>query len=193
MLIQFKEQQIGNFIVPSFTLSEGELVVIKLPEGQDLFDMTRELNSILTNIGNTEVAVVDIPLKYAGHFLKLHSFLETLFPTTVGKWFRKNANQKNSVFNKVYNDFDWLTPKTKLIKIPRTPLRMISIYSTLSWTTNIVFDLVGVDPAGGQKIYAMVKEVVKNGGAAILYGRCYEFKNDCTLFIEAQPIASNQI
>jgi hypothetical protein len=62
----------------------------------------------------------------------------------------------------------------------------LTILATLSYTNRIVFDLSGQDPQGAEITYKIVKEAVKNGGAAILLDYVDNMKNDCSRYIELQ-------
>lgn len=69
--------------------------------------------------------------------------------------------------------------------LTNTQRRLVSLYSTLSHTHQIIFDLQGIDPSGGQQIYDAVKSVTAKGVTAILFDYCDEFKDDCTRFVKA--------
>ena len=129
------------------------------------------------------------PFKYAEH-IKERGFRSRLFPLTVGGYLVKHANKESSFFTKIYDD-PYITAKTKIETIPGNPRRKLAVYATLCWTNQIVFDLAGVDPQGGQEIYTTVKEVVDAGGAAILIDLCDEFKNDCNVFVRPQYVGAS--
>ncbi len=74
-----------------------------------------------------------------------------------------------------------------------TPKKLLSLYTTLSHTNNILFDVAGQDPVGAEKTYTIVKEVVQNGGSAILFDCFTRMKNDCTKYIELEWINKKQI
>lgn len=188
MIIDFKEQQIGNYIIPAFTLSAREIVVVRLPEGQAFFDLTIALNAFFSKTMQTQTTIITKPLVYVTHFYKYNKILGMLFPMTVGKWFRKNANKFNPVYKDIYNEIKWVTPETKINHLGGDNRRLLSLYTTLSHTNNIILDLVGVGPEGAIKIYALLKKIATDGGAIILYDRCDEFKNDCTYYIETKSI-----
>lgn len=187
MHIQFSEQLVGTFIIPAFTLSAGEIVVIKFPEGQPFFDMVSAMNRLLTRETISKNIIVTTPVRYAGH-LKYSTFFQLFFPMTVGKWLNKYANKSNHVYEDIFKEIEWLKPNTKVDSLAGTYRRLLSIYTALSWTNNIALDFAGVDPEGGKRIYTLMKKITGNGGSIILYDRYDEFKDDCTLFVKARVL-----
>ncbi|MFD1145489.1 hypothetical protein ACFQ4C_30465 [Larkinella insperata] len=183
MLINFREQRIDNFIIPSFTLSKGELVIIRLPNGPLFRPFVVVLTKLLTGKTQSDPVELIAPLRYVEHF-KESWFRHQFFPMTVGRYIAKYANQTNLLYKEVYA-IDQITPQMKVQNLAGTQRLQLSLYTTLSWTRDIVFDLAGIDPQGGQVIYHFVKEMVKAEGAAVLLDWTDEFKDDCTRFIPA--------
>jgi hypothetical protein len=60
----------------------------------------------------------------------------------------------------------------------------LSLYATLSNTNDIIFDLVGQRPKEAAIIYEIVKEIVNNGGSAIVLDNFQDLKDDCTRYVE---------
>jgi hypothetical protein len=185
-LLQFDEQVVNDFLIPSFTISQGEIVIIKLPNGPFFYPVTVALSNILTQQVFNDHVKFTSAFKYVEH-LKESRFRQRFFPISVGSYHKKYANPANPIYKKIY-ETSWITPKTKVKTLAGNPRKWLSLYTTLSWNNNIVFDLVAVDPQGGRDIYAFVKTMVNSGGAAILIDHFFEFKNDCTTFIEAEYI-----
>jgi len=183
MLIDFHDQTVGGFLIPSFTLSEGDIVVIQLPNGPYFYPLSRALIELFTGKTSNKNVQVFTPLSYAEH-VQERGLWYRLFPLTVGAWLDKTANQSSPFYKEIYK-IAWMKPKIKVSTLAGTVRRKLSIYSTLSWTKNIVFDLPGVDPQGGQEIYRIVKAVVQSGGAAILLDAYNEFESECATFIKA--------
>jgi len=186
MIVHFPAQVVSGFNIASFTLNKGEIVVIQFPNDPNFYpaelEMIRLLEAYHSKAGN-----VGTPLKYVEH-IKEKSVYWRFFALTVGAYQKKYANKANPVYKVIY-DIEWVTPKTKVRILTGTPRRKLSLYTALSNTNNIIFDLAGVDPTGGQEIFAFVKGVVKSGGSAILLDNYDEFKNDCTTFIKAEYVA----
>lgn len=184
MLLQFHQQAIDSFLIPSFSLRKCEIAIIQLPNGPFFRPVELALIDIITRKTVNEKIEVLSSFKYAEHF-KESWFRYHFFPVTVGNYLNKYANKANPVHKKIY-DMEWMTSKTKMRTLAGTPKRQLSIYATLSWTNNLIFDMVGVDPQGGQSIYYFVKTVVQSGGSAILFDYSDEFKDDCTTFVQAK-------
>lgn len=184
MLTKFSEQIVDNCYIPAFTLSMGDIIIIQLPNGPYFRPIELKMIDILTGKQPNDKIEIIKPSKYVEHIVE-RSFWYRLFPMTVGGYLDKYANKSNPIYKTIY-DTKWITPKTKIEILAGNPRRQLSIYATLSWTNNIIFDLGGVEPQGGQQIYSIVKAVVKSGGSAILFDNNDEFRNDCTRFIETK-------
>jgi len=182
MLLSFKEQIINDFLIPSFILNEGEIIIIEIPPGVEFQKISLKLIEILTEMSSE--------IKYVEHF-KQNSFFTVLFPLTVGRYLK--GCDENSVYkNKIY-EIEWLKPKTKINSIAGSYKRMLSLFKTLTFTKNIIIDLVGVDPIGGIEIYKILKQNQKENGSVILFDSCNEFEKDCTNFIRAKYIGTNEM
>ena len=189
MLVRFSEQVVDDYLFPSFTLAKGEIVIIRLPNAPIVYNLQSEIRKILTGeVDNDHIEIIS-PLNFVDHF-KQNRLSSYFFPTTIGRYHRKYANKLNSIYKMIY-DVEPVTPRTKVASLAGNARKRLSLYTTLSWTNNIIFDLMAVDPQGGVDIYNFVKTVVKSGGAAILFDQFGEFQNDCTTFVEAKHIIKN--
>jgi len=189
MLVRFSEQVVDDYLFPSFTLAKGEIVIIRLPNAPIVYNLQSEIRKILTGeVDNDHIEIIS-PLNFVDHF-KQNRLSSYFFPTTIGRYHRKYANELNSIYKMIY-DVEPVTPRTKVAALAGNARKRLSLYTTLSWTNNIIFDLMAVDPQGGVDIYNFVKTVVKSGGAAILFDQFGEFQNDCTTFVEAKHIIKN--
>lgn len=181
MVLSFQEQIIEDFLIPSFTLNKGEIVIIKIPNGAEFQKISFRLIVILTEICSE--------IKYVEHF-KENSFLNKLFPITIGRYLK--GCDENSIYkNKIY-EIEWIKPKIKINSILGSKRRLLSLYKTLTFTQNIIIDLVGVDPIGGIEIYKILKQNQEENGSVILFDSCNEFEKDCTNFIRAKYIGTNE-
>ena len=184
MLIENKGIRKDNFYIPPFILNEGEIVVLYLFNGQHLYETEMYLKDIFCGKLKNENVLVHKRLTFVEHFRE--SELRRLFyPVTVGEYLKKEANFESAFATKIY-EIDWINEKTKVNTLAGNPRRLLSLYATLSNTKNIVFDVAGQDPQGADETYKIVKEVVKNGGSAILLDCFEDMKNDCTKYIELQ-------
>jgi hypothetical protein len=188
MLLRFSEQIINNFLVPSFSLANGEIVIIRIPEGEFFYPLKLEIVKMLTGEAVNDNVEIVSALQFVADFEESY-FRYRFFPTTIDSYHNKYANKANPVYKNIYGT-EGITPQTKVKTVDNTLRRLLSLYTTLSWTNNIVFHLAGIGPQGGQDIYRIVKTMVNSGGAAILIDRCDEFQNDCTTFIKAGYIDS---
>ncbi len=184
MLLQFHQQTVDDFLIPSFSLTKGEIVIIHLPNGPFFRPVELTLIDIITGKTSNNRVDIQASFKYAQHFRESW-FRDRFLPMTVGTYLDKNANKTNPVYKKIY-DIQWMTHKIKVQTLAGNPRRQLSVYTTLSWTNNLIFDLAGVDPQGGQDIYNFAKTIVQQGGSAILFDWSDEFNNDCTTFIQAK-------
>lgn len=180
MLLNFSEQIVDDFIIPAFTINEGEIIIIQIPNGAKFSVLTDKLISILTSQNSS--------FKYVEH-IQSNSFLNYIFPLTVGK-FLKNCGPNIFYESKIYAA-NWITPKIKIDTLAGSIRRLLSLYKTLTFTKNIIIDLVGVDPIGGTEIYQILKDNKNDNGASILFDNYNEFENDCSKFITVKYIGNN--
>ncbi|REG88757.1 hypothetical protein [Flavobacterium aquicola] len=181
MLLSFKEQIIEDFLIPSFILNEGEIIILEIPNGVEFQKISSRLIEILTEICSE--------IKYVEHF-KENSFLNKLFPTTIGQYLKK-CNKNSTYTNKIY-EIEWMKPEIKINSLAGSYRRLLSLYKTLTFTKSIIIDLLGVDPIGGIEIYKILKQNQKENGSTILFDSCNEFEKDCTNFIRVKYVGTDE-
>lgn len=181
MIVKSKGIKTDLYYIPPFELSEGELVVIYLYGGVHYYDLKMELVDIFTGKTRNDNVNIFRPLTFVEHF-KESTFRRLFYPMTVGKYLNKKANLKNNFAAKIY-DIDWISKKTKVNTLAGNSRKLLCLYSTLSKTTDIVFDLAGQDPQGALDTYKIVRDTIRNGGSGILIDWADDMKDDCTKFI----------
>jgi hypothetical protein len=189
MLISFPKQNFNNFIVPAFQINKGEIVVIELPGGALFQSLLFKLKSILTGTVTDSPVEINSEFRFVEHFKE--SFLSYHFsPVTIGKYHQKHANKGNPVFEKIYHTPS-LTRRTKVNTLAGDVRKKLELYTTLSWTNHLIFDLTGADPKGGTDFFSAVKQLITPNGAAILIDLCDEFKDQCTTFVKVNYIGND--
>lgn len=184
LIIENKGVKTDKYIIPPFDLHKGEIVVIYLYNGAHLYDTEQHLVNIFT--GNTSDPNVKIhsPFTFVPRFSQ--SALRSIFcRVSVGEYLRKHALQSSSFANKIY-DNKFINKHTKVDALAGNPRKLLSLYSVLSKTNLIIFDVHGQDPEGAAQTYKIVKEVVNKGGAAIFLDGYDDMKTDCTKYIELE-------
>jgi len=184
MLIESKGIKTDTFYIPAFDLNEGEIVVLYLFNGQHFYDTEMFLKDIFCGKTINKNVLVYKTLTFVEHFIE-PKLRRLFYPVTVGEYLRRNANLDSPFATKIY-EIEWITENTKVNTLAGNPRRLLSLYSTLTKTDNIVFDVAGQDPKGAEETYKIVKDVVRKGGAAILLDCFEDMKNDCTKYIELQ-------
>jgi hypothetical protein len=189
MLIRFPEQNFNNFIVPAFQINEGEIVVIELPGGALFHPLLFEIKNMLTGAVTDSAVEINSDFKFVEHFKE--SFFNYHFsPTTVNNYHQKYANKHKLIYQKIY-DTPWLKKQTKVNTLAGTMRKKLALYTTLSWTNRLIFDLIGVDPNGAAEVFDIVKQAIMPNGAAIIIDGCDEFKNQCTTFVKVDYVGEN--
>lgn len=184
LIIENKGIKTDQYLIPPFDLHKGEIVVIYLYNGAHLYNVEQHLVNIFT--GNTSDPNVKLhhPLTFVPHFRQ--SRLRDIFRRiTVGEYLRKNALPSSAFTNKIYEN-KFITKRTNVDTLAGNPRKLLSLYSVLSKTNLIIFDLHGQDPEGAAQAYKIVKEEINNGGAAILLDGYKDMKTDCTTYIELE-------
>lgn len=184
MLIKNKGIQTDTFRIPSFDLNEGEIVVLYLFNGVYFHDIKLFLQNIFCGNVKYNNVVVHKKMTFVEYFIE-PNFRRFFYPITVGEYLKKNSNLESSYATKIY-DIEYIKETTKVNTLAGNPRKLLTLYATLSKTSNIVFDLMGQDPKGAEETYRIVKDVVKKGGSAILLDGYNDMRNDCTKYIELQ-------
>lgn len=186
MLINFSSQTINDFFIPSFTLAKGEIVIINISGGSLFYPTTRELTQMLTGKVVNDHIEISLPFKFVAHF-KESTFRDRFFPMTIDTYHKKFANPTNPVYRKIY-DVKWMVPETKVNTLAGKARKLLSLYTTLSWTNLIISDFVGLNPHSGEEIYDLIKEIAEGGGAVIMFDFSDEFRDECTRFVKAEYV-----
>ena len=184
MIVESKGIKKDKYYIPPFELRSGELVVIHLSGGIHYSDLKTELIDIFTGKVKNDYVNIFQPLTFVEYF-KESVFRRLFYPVTVSQYLKKNANSKSDFAIKIY-EVESISKKTKLNTLTFNSVKTLCLYSTLSKTNDILFDLAGQDPKGAEEIYQIVKESIKNGGSAILIDWADDMKNDCTKFISIE-------
>lgn len=172
-ILSCKEFQFDNFIIPSFTLNQGEIINLQLFSGSHFFRLEDKLAKVFTGVENHESVKLTGKLGFAEHIQesRIRSFFS---PMTVGKYLQKNANQPDNEFP----DFqgDKLELNTPISRLPGNSRKFLSIYSLISKYDGVIFDLVGNDPTGAEQIFNFVEQFVNSrNGCAILLNNFDDF------------------
>lgn len=112
-----------------------------------------------------------------------------LRPLTIQRYIKIVSNPAGELPQKIY-ELMGAEPSRKINTLAGTPRKLLTVAATFSWTNNIIFELTGVDPVGGQKVYDLVKSQIGSNGAAILIDSYDDFKEDCTNFIKSKAVNS---
>jgi hypothetical protein len=187
-VVQTSGTTIDDFYIPPFTVDNGDIVVVQLPSGPYFYGLLLRLVEILTGKKKDETVDLKDQFKFVEH-IEESRWTSFIHPMTVGRYINKYGNPDNDVAKRIY-EFEDLKPKTKIVRMPGNHRKLLSLLTTQSWTDKIVFDLMGVDPVGGQRTFDIVKSKIGNSGAAILIDSYDDFKNDCTKFVKFELVSS---
>ena len=178
---------IGKYKIPPFELNKGELVGIHLHSGAHFFDLEMEL----VNLFMAKKAVSELELNQKFEFVEYfrgHKWQNFFYPVTVNRYLKTHGNPKSKDLYKVYEIDDYINPKTKVISLAGTPRKLLSLFTALSKSHYIVFDLVGVDPSGAEKILDIVNDYVRKGKTAILLDNYDDYEPKCTKFLRVEIV-----
>lgn len=173
VVLENKGIKTDTYYIPPFTLYEGEIVVLYLYNGKHLYDAEIFLRDIFCGKTKHESVILYRKMTFVEYFKRSY-FRDTFFPLTVKRYLKRNANLKSPLSQKIFEDkWKWITPETRLKKIPGTPKKLLTLYATLSKSNNIVFDLGALDDEGYEYSFKIVEGIVKDGGSAILL-HCFD-------------------
>ncbi|NML71324.1 hypothetical protein HHL23_16155 [Chryseobacterium sp. RP-3-3] len=180
MLIENKGIETNTFYIPPFDLNAGEIVVLNVFSGANFYKTEMFLKDIFCGRIPHENVIIHQNITFLEHFFE-PAIRRFFYPVTVGEYLKKNANSDSIIY-----ETEWINEKTKVNTLLGSHRKQLSLYATLSKTQNIVFDLSGEGLQGAEETYKIVKDIVKNGGSALLLD-CYDdMKNDCPKYIELQ-------
>ncbi|UYQ92226.1 hypothetical protein MKQ68_19250 [Chitinophaga horti] len=183
MLFSLKGQQSGDVCIPAFTLTDGEIAVIRVPGGAKQQEAREAcLKAILP--ATDSAVTTDAPFLYVD--APQQSLVGRLFnPVTVKDYIRKHASVANSIAQTVYETGD-IYSNDKLSALTPTGRKLVALYTSLSWSNRIIVDLEGLDSQGARQVYNVVKQYAAIGGAAILLDYSDELQKDATAFIRIE-------
>lgn len=184
LLIESKGIKTDKYFIPPFEVREGDFVLIHLENHIASCDVEEKLIAIFAGKEKHQNVTINKPHTFVKHF-KESEFRYRFFPTTVGGYLRKNANPKSKFVNKIY-EIDWINKKTNVNRLPGNPRKLISLYSVLSKTNNIIFDLIAQDWEGMEHAAKIVKEEIGNTGSAIITDRSDFLKKFSTQYIRIE-------
>ncbi|MEH0157093.1 hypothetical protein V6R21_23430 [Limibacter armeniacum] len=165
MILSNEGFEIGDFIIPSFKLNEGEIIRLCLYGGSHFFPLEDELTKILMGIIPNPHIKLFQKIAFAEHVYP-HGFKEYFCPLTIERYLKQNG-QANFEDLKLFSGLDYTSPKTKVVTLPGNQRKWLSIVSKLSLTKNIIFDLVGQDPMGATITLEVIKSLLDQGYSAI--------------------------
>ncbi len=187
-MVQTTGTTIDDFYIPPFTVDKGDILVVQLPSGPYFYGLHVRLVELLT--GKTKNETVDLKDKF--RFVeetKESRWKSFVYPMTVERYIKKYCRPDSDLPRRIY-EFEGIKPTTRIVRMPGNHRKLLSLLTTFSWTDKIVFDLVGIDPTGGQQTFDLVKSQINNSGAAILIDSCDEFKKDCSKFVKFELVTS---
>ncbi|RKR10579.1 hypothetical protein C8C83_2256 [Flavobacterium sp. 90] len=186
LIIESKGIKTNRYFIPPFELRKGELILIHLDNHIDSIDIEDKMIALFTGKVKHENVIVHKSLTYVEHFRE-SKFRNKYFPMTVGEYLFRNINRKNKFAKKIY-ETAWINKNIKINTLAGNPRRLLTLYSVLSKTNNIIFDLAAQDFQGMEHAAEIVKEEIKNDGSAILIQWGNHLKERCTKYIRAERI-----
>lgn len=184
ILIQNKGIKTDQYFIPPFDVKEGDFVLIDISGHVISSYVEEKLTAIFTGKEKHENVTINKSYTFVKHFRE-SEFRHRFFPTTVGEYLAKNANSKSKFADKIY-EINWINKKTQINRLEGNNRKLISLYSTLSKTNNIVFDLAGQDWEGMEHAAKIVKDEIADDGSAIVFDWSDHLKNVSTKYIKIE-------
>lgn len=184
MVIESRGIMIDQYFIPPFEVRRAELIVICLFSGAHFNDVERQVIDILTGKVQHEQVTLYQPLTYVPHFREPR-YRKLFYPVTVGEYLKKYARGQSVFAGEIYRQ-TFIKKNTKIKTLENKYQRLLSLYTTLSHTDAIIFDLIGLSTEGAQEIYSVVKTHIKQGGTAILLDNFTDMQHDCVTYVELE-------
>ncbi|GAA6767748.1 hypothetical protein [Flavobacterium johnsoniae] len=175
IVLENKGIKTDTYYIPPFTLYEGEIIVLYLYNGKHLYDAEIFLRDIFCGKIKHGNVTLHRKMTFVEYF-KRSCFRDTFFPlTTVKRYLKRNANSKSPLYKRIFEDkWKWITPETRLEKIPGTPKKLLTLYAALSKTKDIVFDLGALDDEGYEYSFKAIEEIIKQDGGSAILLHCFD-------------------
>jgi len=148
------------------------MLIIELPGGCYFEELRFKLVSILTGEETNENVVFDESFRFVERIDSGGWF--NIYPMTIRRYITKYSKpgQDDKIYElftaNMLQEFGEVRPGTNVETLSWTSRKLLSLWVTFSWTDKIVFDLLAIDPVGGNHIYNLVKRRVAESGAAVL-------------------------
>lgn len=184
LLIESKGIKTDYYFIPPFELRESDLLLIHLDNHIASSDVEEKLISVLTGKEKHENVRINKPHTFVKHFRESR-LKDRFLPATVGEYLSKNSNPKSEFFHKIY-ETHWINRDIKVRTLAGNPRKLLSLYSVLSKTNNIIFDLIAQDYQGMEHAVKIVKDEIENNGSAILIERNDYLKSYSTKYIKIE-------
>lgn len=182
LLIESKGIRTDYFFIPPFEVRKGDFILFHLDNHISSVDVEKKLIAVLTGKEKNENVRINKSHTFVKH-VRVSKFRRIFFPITVGEYLFRNIKRKSKFAKKIY-EINWITKKTQLIRLPGNPRKLISLYSVLSKTDNIIFDLAAQDFEGMEHAAKIVKDEIGNNGSAILIDWSDHLKSHSTKYIK---------
>ncbi|WP_264529473.1 hypothetical protein [Flavobacterium sp. N502540] len=184
IVLENKGIKTDTYYVPPFVLYEGEIAVLFLSNEKCPYDTEMYLKDIFCGKIKHENVTLHKKMTFVD-FFRESNFRGYFFPSTVNRYIKRRADLTNPFLVKLFED-KYVTRKTRMNRLGGTQRKLLNLYVTLSKATDIIFDVVGLDPQGSVLTFKMVEETVKNGGSAILFDSFANTKEYASKYIELE-------
>lgn len=174
--------KLDDIYIPPFEIESADILLIKLPGGPLFFNQLEKVTSILSDTASVDVYSVNSAFLFAKYFNE-SKWRSLLFPITVGEYLKQKINPISQISKLVY-DILPINPRTRIVTLPGTSRKILSILTTLTWSNRIIFDLCGVDLMGSEEVFGLVKTLIGTNGAAILIDYSDHFAGRCTSVVK---------
>lgn len=183
IIIKNKGIRTKNFYLPPFELNEGEIILIQLPEEIITCEIEKTLIEFFCGVKKNKLIKINKQFTYVKDFLN-QSYLDSfIYKHTVGRYLKKHSNLESDFSKKIF-DIDWINDKTLIEKLPGTPRKKLSLYTTLSKNNYVIINLFALDKKGTNEIFEIISNNTKENGAVILFVIGDQFEDKCNKKIE---------
>lgn len=176
----------GDFIIPPFTLHQGEILNLCLFGGGHFLELEQRLIDIFTGKIKQDGVEVIGEFQFANR-INPRGFKSLFAPKTVHTYLEKYGQLKDIPIT-IFPD-DGLKDNIPLNRLGGDPSKFLSIYSTFSKSPGIIFDFVGNSPFGTEFIFQFVKEYIqKTNGYAIFLNNFTDFQRESDLYLQVRVV-----
>ena len=168
MLLRNKSFKINEYVVPEFTLKEGEMIrfwveiIPEIENDTDGYWGTKKMQNTIQYLNRKNLRI-----EYCSNKVK-RNFFDFLNPISTGEYLKSKFELRNKEVEEILSQFD-IRPKYKVRNLGTSHQKIFSIICGFQKSKIVSFDYFGLSPNTEEQLTTFVKTEIDKGKAAISF------------------------